>query len=112
MSDNPFLILKNEQLSSVIFIQDYLQLDFDGHILTCYDWPILKMKNLKIMFPDVRYRNYLCDFISKNIIDVGFEDTQNVILNFDNDNIIFFDLMEKTNEVIYFKAKNGEWSSV
>jgi len=32
-----FETLIGEQLSSVIFVQDYLQLDFDGQRMTFYD---------------------------------------------------------------------------
>ncbi|MBK7808451.1 MAG: hypothetical protein IPJ51_19490 [Saprospiraceae bacterium] len=48
--------LINEQLSSVEFVQDYLQLHFDGRTITSYIWPIINIKNENLIFGDVVYR--------------------------------------------------------
>lgn len=62
--------LINEQLSSVEFVQDYLQLHFDGRTITSYIWPIINIKNESLIFGDVLYRNALCDFIGNKVKDI------------------------------------------
>jgi len=45
--------LIGEQLSAVQFIQDYLQLHFDGQGLTCYIWPEIYFHNHCFKFGDI-----------------------------------------------------------
>ncbi len=75
--------LVNEQLSSVEFVQDYLQLHFDGRIITSYIWPIINIKNESLIFGDVVYRNALCDFIGKKVKDLFFRDKEYLVLYFE-----------------------------
>jgi len=78
--------LVNEQLSSVEFVQDYLQLHFDGRIITSYIWPTINIKNESLIFGDVVYRNALCDFIGKKVKDIFFRDKEYLVLFFDEIN--------------------------
>jgi len=75
--------LINEQLSSVEFVQDYLQMHFDGRTITSYIWPIINFKNENIIFGDVVYRNALCDFIGKKVKDLFFRDKEYLVLYFE-----------------------------
>lgn len=75
--------LINEQLSSVEFVQDYLQLHFDGRTITSYIWPIINIKNENLIFGDVVYRNALCDFIGKKVKDLFFIDKECLVLYFE-----------------------------
>ncbi|MFZ1456146.1 MAG: hypothetical protein WAT46_08905 [Saprospiraceae bacterium] len=75
--------LINEQLSSVEFVQDYLQLHFDGRTITSYIWPIINIKNESLIFGDVLYRNALCDFIGNKVKDIFFKDKEYLVLYFE-----------------------------
>jgi hypothetical protein len=79
-------ILKNkivsEQLSSVEFVQDYLQLHFDGKTITAYVWPQLIHNNEISYFGDSGYRDKLCNFIGKEVKDLFYTDKQFLVLYF------------------------------
>jgi hypothetical protein len=85
---NPIL---NEQLSSIEFVQDYLQLHFDGNTLTCYEWPRVVLKSEVYELPTRGYRDALCKLISYKVenvslieeshLEVVFEQGDRLILN-------------------------------
>lgn len=110
-NDNPFSNLLNEQLSSVIFVQDYLQLDFDGNVITYYSWPTVNFENRKYTYTDLNYKNALCGLIAKNVTDVYFEKGSLLKIIYEtNDNIeLIFKDIDK--EAIYYVTATGEWSS-
>ena len=75
MSDNPIKLdaIIGQQLSSVEFVQDYVQLHFDGPYIIAFTWPVVES-----------YRDALCDRISRkvrtalisggNAVTIGFDD--------------------------------------
>lgn len=75
--------LINEQLSSVEFVQDYLQLHFDGRTITSYIWPKIDTRNGSLIFGDDEYRNVLCEFIGKKVKDIFFRDKEYIVLYFE-----------------------------
>lgn len=71
------------QLSAVTFVMDYLQLDFDGHRLSCYNWPILHTEKKQISYRNAGYRDQLCALIETKVIDVGEWRDLGVVITFD-----------------------------
>jgi hypothetical protein len=59
--------LVNEQLSAVVFVQDYLQLDFDGKRLTVNVWPTVTIEDHKYSVGANGYRDALCGLIGKTV---------------------------------------------
>ena len=110
--DNPFQILVGEQLSCVIFVQDYLQLDFDGHRLSCYVWPRVKMENEIVDFGSPDYRNKLCLFIAKIVIHTVLINDQKFEIHFHSGDQLEIILEGLRGEAIYFTTVGGEWSSI
>ncbi|HEV8283655.1 MAG TPA: hypothetical protein VGQ09_05055 [Chitinophagaceae bacterium] len=109
---NPFTVLIGEQLSSVIFVQDYLQLDFDGKKMTCYEWPTVKLVNGNLDINNKDYRNALCSLIASKVSDAILIDNEKLDINFESGEQIGFSLKEASGEVIYFSTPEGEWSSI
>lgn len=109
---NLFKELIGQQLSSVVFIQDYLQLDFDGNKLTCYKWPIVYLKRINSQFGELEYRNYLCSFISKIVDKVLFIEGQSLSVKFSNEESIEIDLKDLNGEAFYYTTPEGEWFSI
>jgi hypothetical protein len=109
---NPFIILIGEQLSSVIFVQDYLQLDFDGKRITCNEWPTVNLLKESFDIADKEYRNVLCTLIAKKVSDTRLIDNEKLEINFEFEGQIIFDLKQAKGEVIYFTTPEGEWSSI
>jgi hypothetical protein len=99
--------LVGAQLSSVIFVQDYLQLDFDGSKMTCYNFPKIKLGETIYHFGETEYRNKLCSFIAYEI-DKIYSSNVDVTLEFQIGAIVFE--MPGDKEVIYFTENGGKWS--
>lgn len=109
---NPFLELIGEQLSSVTFVQDYLQLDFDGFVISFYDWPFINISNEKYTFQEESYRNKLCSFISEIVLDVIFEDDLIFRIIFASKNAIGLDLQNKNQELLFYTGPDDKWGSI
>src|ERR1700686_1222650 len=56
----PLEKIVGEQLSSVEFVQDYVQLHFDGPTITAFVWPTLNLGGNIMCFGDAGYRDALC----------------------------------------------------
>lgn len=74
--------LVGEQLSSVTFIQDYWQLDFDGSRFTVFSSISIVGPDFRIRDGDPEFRNCLCDRIAHRVSSVTI-DSGSVAINFD-----------------------------
>ena len=99
--------LKGEQLSSVIFVQDYLQLDFDGLRLTCYKWPKVIIDKVSYSFGESEYRNAICRIIASEVEDINTTSID-VSIKFKS-GVILFPIVDDE-EVIYFVDRENGWS--
>src|SRR5437867_1972098 len=63
-----FQEIVGEQLSSVEFVQDYVQLRFDGPFLTAVTQPMIEVQDRKLHWDDPCFRDELCKRISKRVI--------------------------------------------
>ncbi len=111
-SENFFGVLIGEQLSSVVFVQDYLQLDFDGNTITCYEWPTIVQGASRCAFGQSEYRNMLCCLISRIVVSTIFEEEKYLKIEFSETDKIEFNLSDATGEVIYFTFGKNEWISI
>lgn len=112
--ENLFKFLLEEQLSSVEFVQDYLQLHFDGNTLTYYIWPDIIINNNNYTITDIGYRDALCSIITHKVKGIVLIDKVELKLLFDNGNLIKLDLIrnEQNTEVIeflYFHGQDDTW---
>ena len=110
--ENPFQILVGEQLSSVIFVRDYLQLDFDVHILSCYVWPRVKIENEIVDFGSPDYRNRLCLFIAKIVEHTELIEGQKIEIHFQSGEQLEIILDSLGGETVYFTTVDNTWSSI
>jgi hypothetical protein len=81
-NENFLEILQGEKLSSVTFVMDYLQLDFDGYRLTLNDWPIVIIDNIMYRYGEQPYRDKLCSLITKIVSEVVLVIDDILILKF------------------------------
>lgn len=56
-------------LSAVVFVQDYLQLQFDGAVLTLLVWPVVAAGATERTFDSPGYRDLLCARIGTTVTD-------------------------------------------
>jgi hypothetical protein len=73
-----------EQLSSVEFVHDYVQLHFDGPTLTAFVLPTLDIAGKTSRFGDVGYRDQLCARIGRKVVLAHVVETIGVIVRFDD----------------------------
>ncbi|GAB6010285.1 hypothetical protein [Dysgonomonas reticulitermitis] len=92
--------LIGEQLSSVEFVQDYVQLHFDGPSLTLYIWPTVIINNKIFRYGDSLYRDMLCSLISNNITQIDIEQNRYLKLFFEEKNYLELNLDSGNPEII------------
>jgi hypothetical protein len=96
-----------EQLSSVEFVQDYVQLHFDGPTITLFVWPIIKLHDKTVNFGQLGYRDELCGRIGHKVLVASLRDGDALILTFDDSTSLHTSLRPEDNtgpEVGYFRA--------
>lgn len=113
-STNNFLdILVSEKLSSVTFVMDYLQVDFDGNGFTFYIWPIVTIDDKGYKLGDQFYRDKLCSLITKVVTTASFVDNEEMIIIFDNNDQLKLSLDPSNPDIIteiaIFTDINERW---
>ena len=68
--DSLLTALVGEQLESVVFVMDYLQLDFGSARFSSYVWPTVAVGSVRTTFRDPCYRDALCAFIANDVVSV------------------------------------------
>ena len=59
--------LVGEEVSSICFVRDYVEIHFDGPILRCFAGPICSMRGVTLEFPQPGSRDTLCMFIGREV---------------------------------------------
>jgi hypothetical protein len=77
-----------EQLSSVEFVQDYVQLHFDGPTLTAFVWPVVSFCGKAVHFGESNYRDELCGRIAHKVHAAVLREGEAVIVEFEDGAII------------------------
>jgi len=81
---NPLKILEGSQLSSVEFVQDYVQLHFDGPKLTAITHPRVHVMNQSFEWGKQEYRNALCERIGKLVSHASTIQEQEIKIEFED----------------------------
>lgn len=104
------------QLSSVEFVQDYLQLRFDGPCLNVYT-PLTVRSGGKIITSwDTGFRDLLCGQITEIVENVSFENEKELAIQFKNGSEISISLNPDhycSPEAVYAHGfQNGGWAAI
>ena len=86
-SERLFFSLVGERLGSVIFVGDYVQLDFDGLRLTLWAWPTLALDTGTLRFGDPGYRDGLCALMGRCVTSVAENTGTGLVLHWDADSL-------------------------
>jgi hypothetical protein len=73
-----------EQLSSVEFVQDYVQLRFDGPTLTAFVWPVVHGAGKAVGVGEPGYRDELCARIGSKVLAARLQEAKALIVEFDD----------------------------
>ncbi len=112
---NDFLnILTGEKLSSVTFVLNYLQLDFDGNGFTLYVWPVITVGGKEHKFGESSFRDSLCLLIAQVVKQAGGEEEQHLTITFESGDKLTVSLdpdnpVSVAPEIAIFTDTNGEW---
>jgi hypothetical protein len=86
-SDNRISVLECLQgraLSAVTFVQDYIQLQFDGALLSAYVWPCVQTSEKATDAGQPGYRDLLCEQIGKIVRRTLDEPDKRILIVFDD----------------------------
>jgi hypothetical protein len=76
--------LVGEQLSSVIFVADYVQFDFNGPILTALSDPVVETEGARYRFPEQGSRDALCGLIQQFVATAIAREEKAIDVTFDS----------------------------
>lgn len=99
------------RLSSVEFVQNYLQLRFDGPCLTCHVWPEVVVGGRPLVMSEPGYRDALCAPIGEEVRAVK-ETPERIVLSFATGSDFVFRLIrteKRPPEFLVFESSKG-WS--
>lgn len=101
--------LKGRVLSSVEFVQDYLQLRFDGPCLTAYTHPVVDVATERLSWGVLGYRDRLCDQIGSTVVDAWANEAE-VSVGFESGAVISVSLRDEDYngpEALQFTGEDG-----
>ena len=98
--DNFFDILIGEKLSSVTFVMDYMQVDFDGNRFTFYIYPTVTIENINYNFGSPFYRDKLCLLITKIVQNVKIVDNEKLTIEFNDSSKLNLSLDSNNPDII------------
>jgi hypothetical protein len=82
VTDSLLEALVEEELGSVVFVMDYLQLDFGAARFSAYAWPTVTIGNVRREFGDSGYRDALCALITHEVISTEESSEAGLVIRF------------------------------
>jgi len=73
-----------EQLSSVEFVKDYVQLRFDGPTVTAFVWPIVSFSGKAVRWGEPSYKDELCARIGHTVQTAALRKGEAVVVLFED----------------------------
>lgn len=105
-------LIIGEQLSSVEFVQDYIQFKFDGPVLTAISHPIVKVNDKFYSWNEPDYRDEICKRISIKVVKASICPDESVKVYFDDDSIIEISIRVedyRAAEAVKFDYDTSKW---
>lgn len=67
--------LVGEEVSSVAFVRDYVEIHFDGPILRLLQTVTVRANDRSVVWPDAGSRDMLCELIGRTVRSIASSDT-------------------------------------
>jgi hypothetical protein len=109
---HPLTAIEGEQLSSVEFVQDYVQLRFDGPCLTAITRPTVKLGALQLEWGTTGYRDALCERIGNVVDSVSVKEKDGIHIKFRDGAIVSISLRPeeyRAGEAVIFTNGSQRW---
>lgn len=84
VADSSLNSLVNVQLTAVVFLMDYIQLQFSNLVITAYTHPQVLMPEQDISWGQAGYRDALCASIGHSVTSADIRMSDAVAITFDN----------------------------
>ena len=81
-----------EQLSAVVFVQDYVQLQFDGPTLTAITLPVVVDNGAVYQWDTPGFRDKLCARIAKTVSAASVAEDREIRIELDDESSIIISL--------------------
>ena len=108
--------IEGEQLSSVEFVQDYLQLRFDGPTLNITNPIIVSTSEQKVRTGEDQFRNKLCKQIAKIVEKVSITEGKSLDIFFDDQSkisvLIASEDYDSPEGVYFHNFSNNQWGVI
>ena len=88
-------MLIGEQLSAVTFVQDYLQLHFDGPRLTVFSHPVVMLGDQTFHWGKPGFRDALCNSIAKKVVEARVAYGESISIRFADGSTIKISLKDE-----------------
>jgi hypothetical protein len=86
--------LVGEPVNAVCFVEDYMELHFNGPILRALVTAVLETPSSLWRFPDPGSREAMCALIGAMVMDIGVDDTRSIQLRLDKGRVFTIPLNE------------------
>lgn len=103
--------LVGKELATVTFVRDYVQLGFDGPVLTALTPLTVTDANGRVSSGDDQFRNRLCDLIGSKVAEVGLRPDEALVVSFASGSSVSLSLRAEDYggpEAIVFHGVDGE----
>ena len=87
--------IEGEELKSVSFVEDFLQLGFGGPLLTLYNWPYVMLTDFSVAYGEPEYRNALCAQIGEQVATASLEEDDALTIELANGVVLGLSLREE-----------------
>jgi hypothetical protein len=87
--------IEGEELKSVAFVEDFLELRFGAPVLTLYDWPYVLLTDFSVGYGEPEYRNALCAQIGEMVAKAVLEEDDALTIELGNGVVFGLSLREE-----------------
>lgn len=108
----PLDVLVGRQLSSVTFVMDYVQLDFDGAQLTTVTVPVVEVGGSRFTWDTPGYRDRLCERIAEKVRSAEVKQGEDLRIEFESSASVTVSLRPedyRTAEAALFRVDSELW---
>lgn len=87
--------LVGEELRSVSFVEDFLELRFGATLVTLYAWPHVLLTEFSVAYGEPEYRNAVCAQIGEEVAAASLEETNALTIELANGVVFGLSLREE-----------------
>jgi len=87
--------IEGQELSAVEFVQDFLQLRFEGPLLTLFTWPDVFREEGSYAYGEPEFRNVLCALIGDSVTAATLEEGEAIEIAFESGVVLRASLREE-----------------